>query len=83
MRKKRDIVRITRTDKVWGKIMEGPAGRLRKKKKTKHLAVFPSKRSLTDSLADSCGWIHLIAVVAFTLVPSFQVDADLAADARV
>lgn len=38
---------------------------------------------LTNSLADSGGWIHLVAVVAFTLVSPLQVDADLAADARV
>lgn len=39
--------------------------------------------SLTHSLADPCGGIHLVSVVAFTLVASLQVDADLAADARI
>lgn len=39
--------------------------------------------SLTHGLAHSCGWIHLVAIVTLTLVPSFQVDADLTADAGV
>lgn len=43
----------------------------------------PPKGSLTDGLAHSCGRIHLVAVVALALVASFQVDADLTADAGV
>lgn len=38
---------------------------------------------LTNSLTDAGGWVHLVAIVAFTLVSSFQVDADLTADARI
>lgn len=45
--------------------------------------VFSPRCSLTNSLAYSGGWIHLVAVVAFALVPSLQVDADLTADAWV
>lgn len=37
----------------------------------------------TYSLADAGSWIHLVAVVAFTFVTSFQVNADLTTDARV
>lgn len=47
------------------------------------LTVFPPNCCLTNSLADSCGRIHLVAVVAFALVSSFQIYADLTADARV
>lgn len=38
---------------------------------------------LTDGLADSCGGVHLVAAVTLTLVPSFQVNTDLATDPRV
>lgn len=43
----------------------------------------PARGSLTDGLAHSCGGIHLVAAVALALVASFQVDADLTADAGV
>lgn len=40
-------------------------------------------KSCTNSFASFAGWIHLVAILALTLVTTHQVDADLAAGVRV
>lgn len=44
---------------------------------------FERSCGLTNSFADSCSRIHLVAIVALALVSSFQVNANLTADSRV
>lgn len=36
-------------------------------------------KSCTNSFASLAGWVHLVAILALTLVTTHQVDADLAA----